>query len=140
MPETELLVLDSTFSVNSMLWTVCVMLGNQYHDLLQGYQACKLLSAIAPHAWCQMMQRFSMRTKTKQNFSPVLSTALPKASREVRESNTSWSCWELKTEADQIITQGKEGETTEKQDETGTENCLHNSTYSFRNMTCVCQV
>lgn len=139
MPETELLVLDSTFSVNPTLKTMCVMLGNQYHDLLQGYQACKLLSAIAPYAGYQMMQRFSMRTKTEQNVSPVLSIALPKASREVRENNTSWSCWELKTEADSVITQGKGGETTEKQDETDTQKIVFATLHiPFQNRTCVC--
>lgn len=59
-----------------------------------------------------------MRTKTKQNISLVLSTALPKAPRKIRETNSSLSCWELETEVDQIIiTWGKGGETTEKQGE-----------------------
>lgn len=58
-----------------------------------------------------------MRTKTKQNISPVLSTALPKTPRKIRETNSSLSCWELETEVDQIITWGKGGETTEKQGE-----------------------
>lgn len=63
-----------------------------------------------------MMQSFNTRTETEQNVSPVLSIALPEVSREVGENNTSWSCWELKTE-DERITQGKGGETTENQDE-----------------------
>lgn len=52
-----------------------------------------------------------MRTKIKQDVSPVLSVAPPKAPREIRQSNSSLSCWK------QIITWAKGVETTEKQDE-----------------------
>lgn len=99
MPETELLLLDSIFSVNPTLKTVC------HAKQLVSWSASGLSSIQASFCNCSLClvlddAEVQHENQTKQNVSPVLSIALPKASREVRENNTSWSCWELKTAAE----------------------------------------